>query len=88
MHTLTCGCGFRGGGAVPRGAVLGAGAGAVKKTLEGAGAGAGAVQKAEKGAGAGAGAVAATVQNQQLGAGAGAVSSHQARYLSMWMGLR
>ena len=64
-HTLTCGCGFRGGGAVPRGAVLGAGAGAgagaVKKTLEGAGAGAGAVQKSEKGAGAGAGAVAAVV---------------------------
>ena len=27
-HTLTCGCGFRCGGAVPRGAVLGAGAGA------------------------------------------------------------
>ena len=41
-HTLRCGCGFRGGGAVPRGAVLGAGAGvgagAVKKSKEGTGA--------------------------------------------------
>ena len=49
FHTLTCGCGFRGGGAVPRGAVLGAGAGAgagaVQKNKEGAGAGAGAVKK-------------------------------------------
>ena len=44
-----CGCGFRGGGAVPRGAVLGAGAGAgagaVQKNKEGAGAVEGAVQK-------------------------------------------
>ena len=46
---------------LPRGAVLGAGAGAVRKTLEGAGADAGAVQKSEKGAGAGAGAVVATI---------------------------
>ena len=46
-HTLRCGCGFRGGGAVPRGAVLGAGAGAgaVRKKRKGAGAGADAVHK-------------------------------------------
>ena len=72
-----CGCGFRGGGAVPRGVVLGAGAGAgadgVKPTSEGAGA----PHKAEKGAGAGA--VADVVQNQLLGAGAGAVSGHQTK---------
>ena len=42
-HTLTCGCGFRCGGAVPRGAVLGAGAGVVQKYFWGADAGAGAV---------------------------------------------
>ena len=45
LHTLTCGCGFWGGGAVPRGAGAGAGADAVKKNKEGAGTGACAVKK-------------------------------------------
>ena len=66
-HTLTCVCGFRRGGAVPRGAVLVAGA--VKKTYEVAGA----VQKSEKGAGADAGAVVVAGQNHLLGVVEGAV---------------